>query len=152
MSDLPRHTARVLKTYAELTPGALRAWLNEEYPPHKKLFDPVKAMLETEFPGVYVETGFERFRVWSADDKVQAEMPVHDWHDVLLAQVVNGATSPDGHLHGFCDVGNVYEATVETHCGLLARHPRYPFAARVRDLSSALKTAFLTIARKVRPS
>ena len=135
--------ALIGEEYGRLTPAELRLWLTEEYLPDHVLIDPVEAYLETEFPGCFVETGFDAIRI--LDGLLIVTLPVHPWHDLVLAKIVNGMVSDDGYEHGFFNVDGKRGATVGVVCGLLAPRPVLPVVRWFRAVWSALKTAFLSV-------
>lgn len=132
---------RVARFYKLTRPADVRTFINGSYKPHDVMFDPVAVYIETLFaPGVEFEAGGRSVTVTFGDAVMS--MPVLEWHDLLLAQVVNGMTSDDGDLNGFYNVDGQSGADVETLCGLLAVPPVHPVIALLRRVSSALLSAF----------
>lgn len=132
---------RVARFYELTRPTDVRTFINGSYKPHDVMFDPVAVYIETLFtPGVTFEAGGRSVTI-SFNEAVLC-MPVLEWHDLLLAQVVNGMTAEDGDLNGFYNVDGQSGASVEALCGLLAVPPVHPVIAVLRKLSSKLLSGF----------
>jgi hypothetical protein len=130
--------------FYEVTTGAdVRRYINWTCLPHDVMFDPVAFYIEAMFADVEFVAGGRSVTIRYGGKERTA--PVLEWHDLLLARVVNGMTSSDGDLHGYYNVDGQSGADVETLCGLLAVPPVHPFIALLRRVSSALLRAFRTV-------
>lgn len=133
-----RKSLTAVARFYELTNAAdVRSYINSHYCPHDVMFDPVAAYVEAVFkPGLTVVAGG---RVVTLQlNAATLVIPVAEWHDLLLAQVVNGMTSDDCDLHGFYNVDGQSGADVETLCGLLAVPPVHPLVRMLRRFYNAL--------------
>lgn len=133
---------RALHHYGKLDAATLSDWLMDEYIPDHFVVDPIAAYLETEFPGLVVNAGLTRVTFVDGEDK--AVVPILEWHDLLLAKIVNGATSRDALEQGFRNVDGGCAVRVWRALELLSARPVSPVEKYARKVWSALKSAFRT--------
>lgn len=128
---------RAMKEYGRLNPSDLRDWLVLEYPREALLYDPVKAYLEKEYPGLFIQTGYISV-TFSFDGEDEGDVAPHDWHDRVLTEVINAWSKLDANERRVTPV----QTTVEALWTLLGPRPVSPVIRMLRTVSSAFLRAF----------